>query len=117
MCAEENRVHAFRRRTPAPFRHPLADQCGPPATRRRAAPRPIGARVLWTNDQVARREARTRKRPTRKQLDERLSIPLGPKDEEAEAQADAEALAASRQRVRDRAGDEPPPKGTGRPRK
>jgi len=58
-----------------------------------------------------------RKRPTRKQLDERLSIPLGPKDEEAEAQADAEALAASRQRVRDRAGDEPPPKGTGRPRK
>jgi hypothetical protein len=59
-----------------------------------------------------------RKRPTRKQLDERLSIPLGPKDEiEPDAAAEAESLAASRQRVRDRAGDEPPPKGTGRPRK
>ncbi len=58
-----------------------------------------------------------RKRPTRQQLDERLSIPLGPKDTTELSEADAEALAASRQRVRDRAGDEPPPKGTGRPRK
>jgi hypothetical protein len=58
-----------------------------------------------------------RKRPTREQFDERLSIPLGPKAVEPTAELDPDSPEAIRQRVRDRAGDEPPPKGTGRPRK
>ena len=58
-----------------------------------------------------------RKRPTREQFDERLSIPLGAQKSEAAAEPDPDSPEAIRQRIRDRAGDEPPPKGTGRPRK
>ena len=59
-----------------------------------------------------------RKRPTREQLDERLSIPLGPKPGvDATPELDPDSPEAMRQRIRDRAGEEPPPRGTGRPRK
>jgi hypothetical protein len=59
-----------------------------------------------------------RKRPTREQFDERLSIPLGSKQAvEPATELDPDSPEAIRQRVRDRAGEEPPPKGTGRPRK
>jgi hypothetical protein len=59
-----------------------------------------------------------RKRPTRKQLDERLAIPLDTHTTiEAILKVDPDSPEAKRQRVRDRAGDEPPPKGAGRGRK
>lgn len=57
-------------------------------------------------------ETPKRKRPTRAQLSERLSIPLGATEAE-----DPDAFAARRQRIRDRAGDEALPRGTGRARK
>jgi hypothetical protein len=55
-------------------------------------------------------EKRARKRPTRAQLDERLSIPLGPKPTSEvmlTVDTDSEPVdQAARQRARDRAGDE-----------
>ena len=58
-----------------------------------------------------------RKRPTRKQLDERLAIPLDTHTTiEAILKIDPDSPEAKRQRVRDRAGDEPP-RGAGRARK
>jgi U3 small nucleolar ribonucleoprotein component len=52
-------------------------------------------------------EKRARKRPTRAQLDERLSIPLGPKPTIEELSTDSEPVdQAARQRARDRAGDD-----------
>jgi hypothetical protein len=59
-----------------------------------------------------------RKRTTRKELDERLAIPLDTHTTiEAILKVDPDSPEAIRQRVRDRAGDEPPPKGSGRARK
>jgi hypothetical protein len=58
------------------------------------------------------------KRTTRKQLDERLAIPLDQHTTiEAILKVDPDSPEAKRQRVRDRAGDDPPPKGSGRARK
>jgi hypothetical protein len=58
-----------------------------------------------------------RQRPTRKQLDERLAIPLDTHATiEAILKVEPDSFAAKRQRVRDRAGDEPP-RGAGRARK
>jgi hypothetical protein len=59
--------------------------------------------------------AEKRKRPTREQLDERIAIPLD--TIEAILKVDPDSHEAKRQRVRDRAGDDPPPKGSGRTRK
>jgi len=62
--------------------------------------------------------ARKTKRPTREQLEERLAIPLDTQiTVEAISKVDPDSPEAIRQRVRDRAGDEPPPKGSGRARR
>jgi hypothetical protein len=51
-----------------------------------------------------------RKHPTRKQLDERLAIPLDTHTTiEAVLKVDPDSPEAKRQRVRDRAGDDPGP--------
>jgi hypothetical protein len=62
--------------------------------------------------------AEKHKHPTRDQLDKRLAIPLDAHTTiEAILKVDLDSPEAKRQRVRDRAGDEPPPRGTGRARK
>ena len=58
------------------------------------------------------------KRVTREHLDERLAIPLDKHTTiEAILKDDPDSPETKRQRVRDRAGDEPPAKGSGRPSK
>ena len=62
--------------------------------------------------------ARKTKRPTREQPEERLAIPLDTHTTvEAIVKVDPDSPEAIRQRIRDRAGDEPPPKGSGRSRR
>lgn len=64
------------------------------------------------------RKKESHKRATREQLDERLAIPLDAHTTiEAILKVDPDSPEAIRQRIRDRAGDEPPPKGSGRARK
>jgi hypothetical protein len=73
---------------------------------------------LTPEDSQRARKKEPRKRTTRKQLDERLAIPLDTHTTiEAILKVDPDSPEAIRQRIRDRAGDEPPPKGSGRARK
>jgi len=62
--------------------------------------------------------ARKTKRPTREKPEERLAIAVDAHATiEAIVKVDPDSPEAIRQRIRDRAGDEPPPKGSGRARR